>query len=224
MFYYFFLAHLIADFALQPYWLVVRKRRWDGLLIHGGVVLLCMLALGLIDRAFLALWPTMLGITAVHIFADWWKVHRADRLFRPAIVPFLLDQGIHAATIAVALALTGPQGWAIDLSWLNLPVALAVVAYVIAGLAVPIGVMTWLDPSFAHGALAPAARARSFAVGALGVSLVLFAGALALPLGLCGLVVATRRQVSPHPLDAPLGAAVVLTAGAALGALSLWLR
>ena len=29
MFYLFLLAHLVADFVLQPYWLVVRKRRWE---------------------------------------------------------------------------------------------------------------------------------------------------------------------------------------------------
>ena len=31
MFYLFLFAHLVADFALQPFWLVLRKRHWDGL-------------------------------------------------------------------------------------------------------------------------------------------------------------------------------------------------
>ena len=55
MFYLFLLAHLVADFVLQPYWLVVRKQRWDGLLLHGGIVLACMLLLPLADSAALAL-------------------------------------------------------------------------------------------------------------------------------------------------------------------------
>ena len=80
MFYLFLLAHLVADFVLQPYWLVVRKRRWDGLLLHGGIVLACMLLLPLADAAALALWPVMLAITAVHIVADWLKVHHGGRI------------------------------------------------------------------------------------------------------------------------------------------------
>ncbi len=35
MLYLFLFAHLVADFVLQPFWLVQRKRHWDGLLIHG---------------------------------------------------------------------------------------------------------------------------------------------------------------------------------------------
>ena len=80
MFYLFLLAHLVADFVLQPYWLVVRKQRWDGLLLHGGIVLACMLLLPLADLSALALWPMMLAITAVHIAADRWKVRYGSRI------------------------------------------------------------------------------------------------------------------------------------------------
>ena len=103
MFYLFLLAHLVADFVLQPYWLVVRKQRWDGLLIHGGIVLVCMLLLPLADAAALALWPAMLAITAVHIAADWWKVRYGGRIPGPPIGPFLLDQLIHVTTLCVVL-------------------------------------------------------------------------------------------------------------------------
>src|SRR5215470_8177031 len=115
MFYLFLLAHLVADFILQTHWLVIRKRRWDGLLIHGGIVLACMLALPLIDRAAMALWPAMLGIAAVHVAIDWWKVRYGDRVPGPPIVPFLLDQMIHAVVLTVALSLALPAGrvWAL---------------------------------------------------------------------------------------------------------------
>lgn len=201
MLYLFLFAHLVADFVLQPYWLVVRKQRWYGLAIHGAIVFACMLALGIIDRALLALWPMMVAITIVHILADWWKVHRADRILRPAIVPFLLDQVIHAATLVGALSLALPQAtvWTITPSHANS--ALYGVAYVIAGLAVPIGIMVWRDPLLQHAALAPRARLRSLAIGAAGVSLVLFAGPLALPIGLGGLLVVSSQPPLAHPLD-----------------------
>lgn len=218
MVYLFLFAHLVADFALQPYWLVVRKRRWDGLLIHGGLVLACMLMLALIEPTVLVLWPTMLVITIIHVATDWWKVHRADRLLRPAILPFLLDQAIHGATLVTLLWIAlGWQAWVIDVpsaSW-----AIYGCALVTAALAVPIGVMVWLDPSFAHLALAPAARRRSAVLGALGTLLALLAGPLALPLGLGGLVVAAQRTDSAHPLDTMRGKVAVLLLGALVGAL-----
>src|SRR5215475_1176708 len=105
MLYLFLLAHLVADFILQPYWLVQRKRRWDGLLIHGGIVLACMLALPLADRSALALWPAMLGITAAHIAADRLKVRYGHHIPGPPIVPFLLDQAVHVTVLIVALSL-----------------------------------------------------------------------------------------------------------------------
>jgi len=206
MIYLFLLAHLTADFVFQPYWLVVRKQRWDGLLIHGGIVLVCMLMLPLADRAVLALWPAMLGITAVHILADWWKVRRGDRIPGPPIVPFMLDQAIHVATLGAALALALPaeQVWA--------------AAYVIAACATPIAVMIWLDPSFQHTALAGRARIRSLLTGAGGISLALLGGPLALPATLFGLVVVARRPRSAPPLDTPVGFLTVLCVASALGA------
>jgi hypothetical protein len=218
MLYLFLFAHLVADFVLQPFWLVQRKRRWDGLLIHGGIVLACMLALPLFDRNALALWPAMLGITGVHIAADWWKVHYGDRIPGPPIGPFMLDQVIHFATLSVALSLALPaaQVWQLNAS----PVAhLALYgsAYLVAACATPIGVMVWLDPAFANAALAGAARLRSLVVGSTVVTLTLFGGLIALPATLLGAMVVVRRPRSAHPLDLPAGMLAVLCVGAAVG-------
>ncbi len=220
MFYLFLLAHLVADFMLQPYWLVKRKRRWDGLLIHGGVVLACMLLLALFDRRALELWPAMLGITAVHVTADWWKVHRCDRLFPRPIVPFLIDQVIHFGTLALLLSACMPlaEVWTLEGSPLA-AYAIYAAVYVVAAFAVPIGVMVWLDPQFRHAARAGQARARSLVVGAMSVSLALLGGALALPATLIGYAAITRRPASEHPLDMPAGTFAVLLAAATLGAL-----
>src|SRR5437016_180819 len=141
MIYLFLLAHLVADFILQPYWLVVRKRRWDGLLIHGGIVLACMLALPLADTAALALWPAMLGITAVHIATDRWKVRCGDRVPGPPIVAFLLDQVIHVATLCAALGIALPAEYA----WTqagspSAHLAIDAAVYVVAAFATPIAV------------------------------------------------------------------------------------
>ncbi len=219
MFYLFLLAHLVADFVLQPYWLVVRKQHWYGLLLHGGIVLLCMLLLPLLDPATLALWPLMLGITAVHIAADWWKVHYGRMVPGPSIVGFLLDQVIHVGTIALFLgpALPVEQVWAVSGSPVA-QLALYAGAYIVAAFAVPIGVMVWLDPLFVHAARAARARLRSLCASAVVVSLTLFAGVLALPTILVGLAVALRYPASPHPLDTPTGMLTVITIATLLGA------
>jgi hypothetical protein len=218
MFYLFLFAHLVADFVLQPFWLVLRKRQWDGLLIHGGIVLACMLLLPLLDRAALALWPAMLGITAVHIAADRWKVRFGDRVLGPPIGPFMLDQLIHVVTLCAALSLALPaaQVWRLDAS----PVAhlgLYGSAYLIAACATPIGVMVWLDPAFANAALSGAARLRSLVAGIAVVTLTLFGGLFALPTTLLGIIVIARHPRSSHPLDMPAGMLAVLCIGAAVG-------
>ena len=218
MFYLFLLAHLVADFVLQPYWLVVRKRRWDGLLIHGGIVLACMLLLPLADASALALWPAMLLITAVHIAADRWKVRYGDRIPGPPIGSFLLDQAIHITALCLTLGLVLPsrQVWMLAASPVA-PLALYVAGYVVAACATPIGVMIWLDPTFTNAALAGGARLRSLLAGAAMVSLALFGGLLALPATLIGAALIARHPRSAHPLDMPAGMLAVLCVGAAVG-------
>jgi hypothetical protein len=221
MIYLFLLAHLVADFVLQPYWLVLRKRRIDGLLIHCAIVLVCMAGLPLIDRAALALWPAMLGITAVHFMADWWKVRYGDRIPGPPIVPFLLDQLIHIATLTIVLGLALPSGqvWGLAASPAA-PLATWAAAYVVAACATPIAVMIWLDPALQHAALSGRARLRSLLAGVGVVSLMLLGGPLALPATLFGLIVTARRKVTlpAHPLDTPIGLLTVLCVAASLGA------
>jgi hypothetical protein len=220
MFYVFLAAHLIADFVLQPLWLVQRKRYWHGLFIHGGIVLAMMLLIPLFDHSAWQLWPAMLTITAIHIVADRLKVHHIDRHLKPVIVPFLLDQVIHLATLALVLNLALPASsvWQLDGSSVALP-ALYVSTYVIAAFAAPIGVMVWLDPGFSHVALAGAARVRSLLAGVIVASLAMFGGALALPATLAGLAAASRRPVSLHPLDRPAGLLSVAIIAASSGAL-----
>lgn len=219
MFYLFILAHLVADFVLQPLWLVKRKRHWDGLLIHSAIVLGCMLLLILIEPAMASLWPVMLGITGVHFIADWWKVQHGDRWFQPPIIAFVIDQLIHVATIAVALGITfagDPIGMLASSSWSQ--AALYASVYIIALFATPIAVMVWMDPSFQHALLAGQARVRSLLASAAVVSLTLFGGIIALPVTLIGLTLVIQRPPSLHPLDRPSGMLIVLSVASLLGA------
>lgn len=219
MLYLFLFAHLVADFVLQPFWLVQRKKGWDGLLIHGGIVLACMLLLPLAERATLALLPAMLAITAVHIGADRLKVRYGDRIPGPPIGPFLLDQVIHAATLVgvLSLALPAAQVWGLGAAPLA-RLALYGSGYLVAACAAPIGVMIWLDPGFANASLSAGARLRSMLAGVAVVSLALFGGLLALPTTLAGTLVLARHPRSSHPLDLPSGLIAVVGVGALVGA------
>jgi hypothetical protein len=218
MFYLFLAAHLVADFILQPLWLVQRKRRWDGLLIHTGLVLLCMFGLGLIEPVAWTLWPWMLLIAAIHFVADWWKVHHAGSMFRPPIVAFVLDQVVHIGTIALVLSLAmAPAAiWGLN-SFAYARLALTLGVYIIAAFAVPIGLIVALDPAFHHAATAPMARARALisATGVLGLTI--YGGPLALPLVLIGVALASV-PLAQHPLDAPRGRLTVMSVAALLGA------
>lgn len=212
MFFLFLFAHLVADFVLQPYILVQHKRYWHGLFIHGAVVLLCMLIVGLLDASVMALWPQMLLITAIHIATDRWKVQSGDRLFSRPIGAFLLDQVLHISTIAIVLSASLPlaEVWSYTIST-SATFAMYASVYTIAAFAIPLGVMTWLDPSFQYAAYALKARVHCMFAGAGVVTLVLMSVFVALPATLLALAVVVRRPLSPHPLDTPSGLIMVLS-------------
>lgn len=224
MFYLFLLAHLVADFVLQPFWLVVRKRYWYGLLIHSSIVFGCMLLLPLVDPASRSLWPIMLGISVIHAGTDWLKVHYGDRVPGPPIVSFMLDQVVHVCVIWGMLSLVLPVEhiWAPGLSPAT-HMAIYGSVYIIAALGVPIGVIVWLDPIFAHRTCAVGARLRSLVASVVAISCMLIGGVLALPAILIGLTLAIHHPRSQHPLDTPAGMLVVLIIATLLAAILMLL-
>lgn len=143
MFYRLVFAHLVADFVLQTRWLVLRKRRLDGLLIHTGLVGLAMLlvAWSALDRW----WPWLALITLVHGLADWAKIRLEPCLSWPPIVPFVLDQLVHLLAIGLAVAAAVPAGLRADLAaggsfwWIAC-------VYLTATWALSIALPLWLDP------------------------------------------------------------------------------
>lgn len=127
------LAHVLADFLLQPDWMIRRKREPGVLLLHVGVV-------GGLSLAFLGgAWPVALAVAMAHLAIDAIKVWALPQHIRDSAGAFCADQIAHLATL-VAAALWVPAAaqsglWAPWLDLLTLP-ALALsglIVTVIAG-------------------------------------------------------------------------------------------
>ena len=93
MFWYLVLAHLIADYPLQPTWMVSHKTRWTVLVLHALVHF--VISLVVIGSARLIIWPQLLVLALLHLVIDIWK-NSLSRL-RPkwVIMPYLVDQFLH---------------------------------------------------------------------------------------------------------------------------------
>lgn len=105
------LAHILADFALQPGWMAAGKRHPGTLLAHGAIVLaLAMAATGHVARI------ELLALAGAHVVIDGAKawLPRAR-----GALGFLGDQALHGTSL-VALALWAPDLWAAGL-WGALP-------------------------------------------------------------------------------------------------------
>jgi hypothetical protein len=94
-------AHLVADFPLQPDWMVAHKRDPRVLLLHLVVI---VVAAGVILGA--APWKPLAILAATHLAMDALKVYvLKDRLWT-----FLLDQAVHLAVL-IGLAVAFPDIW-----------------------------------------------------------------------------------------------------------------
>ena len=115
------LAHVLADFVLQPGWMAAGKRRAGVLLLHGAVVLIAaQAALGTVTA-----WPLLI-LALAHVAIDAAKAHLAPR---PTTTGFIVDQAAHVLTL-LAVAAFLPDLWAEGL-WAGfdrLPGAMALVA------------------------------------------------------------------------------------------------
>jgi hypothetical protein len=102
MFWYLYLAHLIADYPLQLNWMVAAKRHWKGMLLHISIhVLVLLIMTWPVARS---VWPYVLALAVIHLTIDSTK-NVVNRL-RPkwVIAPYVIDQIIHLASVlAVAL-------------------------------------------------------------------------------------------------------------------------
>ncbi len=191
------LAHLIADFILQPYALVVLKRRPVGLAVHSGIH---ALVTAVIAAPFLPRWWIILPLSAVvHYAIDRWKVSSRQTTGLPSLMLFLFDQALHLGALALVVLVAGlplgrQVGYGSDGLVSTMYYAVPYVAATFAGailiyqIAVALG--TRPDP---NELLLPALRAAGLAQRALAVSLVLFAGPMWWLVGATPFVVAWAR-------------------------------
>ncbi len=143
MFHRLILAHLVGDFVLQNRWMVRRKRKLDGLAIHVGLVGVAMAPM--VWHQLASWWPWLLAVLFLHGLTDWAKIHLEPHLQLPPILPFLADQALHVAIIALAAALSSPAGLVLSADGPEL-IWWVASAYVIATCAVSIALPLWLDP------------------------------------------------------------------------------
>lgn len=122
------LAHVVADFLLQPDWMVRRKSEPGILVLHVAIVLaLSLLTLG-------GAWQLALGIAAAHLVIDAIKVWALPVAWRDSLPAFLLDQAAHAATLGAGAVLM-PEAvasglWADKTGMLQTPAILTIGAIV----------------------------------------------------------------------------------------------
>jgi hypothetical protein len=104
-FLYLLLAHLIADFVLQPYELVKLKSRPVGLAIHAGIH---GLLTALVAAPFMPRWPVIVPVLGVaHYLIDYVKVSRRSDSGPASFAVFMLDQVVHVAALMIAVRLAG---------------------------------------------------------------------------------------------------------------------
>jgi hypothetical protein len=149
------LGHMIGDFVLQPYWLVLAKRKgWPGLLIHVGIVtfITAILAWSSIP----VWWVWMIVLFLGHLFIDQFRTFVfTDNSKGKGLLLLILDQIAHV--ILIALLAWAATGWTFsDLRLLLTTEALnqyRLMAYLI-GLAMVIGVAPVLEAEVAVAVLA----------------------------------------------------------------------
>ena len=104
-------AHVLADFPLQPNWMVARKREPAMLLLHLLIVVgLAAVALGSAPAPLLAI------LAGAHLAMDALKIY----VLKDKLSTFALDQAVHLVVI-VGLALAFPKSWT-EGAWARLPV------------------------------------------------------------------------------------------------------
>lgn len=103
------LGHVIGDFFLQPYWLVLAKRNgWTGLIIHVGVV--TFITGVLVWNSIPAWWVWMIVLYTGHLFIDQFRTFIfTDNSKGKGLLLLFLDQLAHI--ILIGLIAWGATGW-----------------------------------------------------------------------------------------------------------------
>ena len=97
MFWRVLLSHILADYPLQPDWIVFNKRKAWGLGIHIAIHFGVMFVL--VGPARTQIWPQLLALAVVHLLLDITKSSITPARARSAIPHYLLDQLLHVISI-----------------------------------------------------------------------------------------------------------------------------
>ena len=129
MFWQLLLAHLLADFPLQPLWLVRSKRFFWGLAVHGTVHFLTLLLV--VGGARGVIWPQLLALALIHFTIDVLKYRLGSR--RPVWVtaPYFIDQAVHILSVLVVASRIGTLAPELPLA-IAPAIAIVASAYVVA--------------------------------------------------------------------------------------------
>jgi hypothetical protein len=129
MFWQLLLAHLLADFPLQPLWLVRSKRFFWGLAVHGTVHFLTLLLV--VGSARGVIWPQLLALALIHFTIDVLKYRFGSR--RPGWVtaPYFIDQAVHILSVLAVASRIGTLAPELPLA-IAPAVAIVASAYVVA--------------------------------------------------------------------------------------------
>lgn len=99
-----FFAHMLADYVLQTNWLVMRKVKLDGLLLHGLMVWL--MSIFVLPAYLSVVFIPILIMTVLHTTQDWIKVYSTPRLKNVhSFYTYIADQFGHYITIFALNAL-----------------------------------------------------------------------------------------------------------------------
>lgn len=97
--FYMILAHLVADFLLQPRKLVEYKEKsFYGVLIHAGIHGILMAIILFPYWAYAPMWYAIIIVTLIHAAVDQWKISIQIKMDE-YLFPFLIDQLLHFLAI-----------------------------------------------------------------------------------------------------------------------------
>lgn len=106
------LGHVIGDFMLQPYWLVLAKRTgWSGLTIHVGVVtfVTTIFVWGVIPNW----WVWVIVLFIIHLFIDQFRTFiLTDNSRGKGLLLLILDQAAHVLSLMLIAWLA--TGWSLN--------------------------------------------------------------------------------------------------------------
>jgi hypothetical protein len=98
MFWRLLLAHFLADYPLQPDWLVARKANVWAVGLHvsiHGITSLILLGVGRSQ-----VWLPLLVLVGIHFSMDWFRIHMTSFWAQRKKVAYVIDQILHVVVIA----------------------------------------------------------------------------------------------------------------------------